>query len=400
MAGRTARRVSPDEVIAFRLEAHHLGERVDRDQLLSVAGACGIQDSPPGSALVALQARVRDLTGHDVQAALADDRLLLRSWCMRGAPFVFPTVDAPVFTAGVLPPTEVALRHFLPGLEHEIDRLGLGIDEIATRCGAEIGVVLAGRRLAIRELGEALAQRLGAGLTPAQRRIWDADGPWASGQIFGEGVVHFCVRLLTLQGVVCFAPRRGNRAPFVLVREWLHQPPAELDPPAARAELLRRYLHCYGPSTPAHFAAWLGLRASDVGPWWDQVQDELTAVGFAGRSWILTTDLEALGRAPRAEGVRLLPPHDPYTQLRDRGTILPAGYHGRLWRAVGEPGAVLVGGRVAGTWRAHRTGRTLSVAVAAFDRLALRERALVHEEAEAVARVKGASACRVELETS
>lgn len=399
MVGTAARQVSPDEVIPFRLAAHHLAERVDRERLLTVAGACAIQDSPPGSALLALQARVRDLTVLDVDAALDDDKLLLRSWCMRGAPFVFPTVDAPVFTAGVLPPTGLALRHFLPGLEHEVKRLGLDVDEIAARCAAEIGSVLSGRRLAIREVGEVLAQHLRSGLTAPQRKAWDAKGPWAAGQTFGEGVVHFCVRLLALQGLVCFAPRSGNEAPFVLVREWLDQPPAEPDPPSARAELLRRYLHCYGPSTPAHFAAWLGLPASDVGPWWDPVRDELTAVGFAGRSWILTRDLDLLGRSPQAEGVRLLPPRDPYTQMGDRGTLLHERYHRRLWRATGAPGAVLVGGRIAGTWRAHRTGRTMNLAVTAFDGLGQRERDLVHEEAGLVARIEGVPAVRVTYET-
>jgi hypothetical protein len=32
--------------------------------------------------------------------------------------------------------------------------------------------------------------------------------------------VHFCIRILALRRVVCFAPRAGNKAPFVLVDEW------------------------------------------------------------------------------------------------------------------------------------------------------------------------------------
>ena len=46
-----------DEIIAFRLRAHHLDERLSHNSLLDAAGACGIQNSPPGSALTALHAR-------------------------------------------------------------------------------------------------------------------------------------------------------------------------------------------------------------------------------------------------------------------------------------------------------------------------------------------------------
>ena len=129
-----------------------------------------------------------------------------------------------------------------------------------------------------------------------QRAVWQQEGPYAKGQPLGEGVVHFCLRILTLQGVVCFAPRAGNKAPFVLVDEWLGRPIAAVDPDAARAELLRRYLRCYGPSTRAHFGAWLGVNAGDVGPGWDALADELTPVRFGGRAWVLTEDLASLER--------------------------------------------------------------------------------------------------------
>ena len=99
-------KVSKGEAIAFRLSAHHLLERANASGLLEVAGRCGIQNSPPGSALLALHARVRDITRERVDKAVAEDKSLLQTWCMRGAPFFVPTSAAPVFTTGVLPPTE------------------------------------------------------------------------------------------------------------------------------------------------------------------------------------------------------------------------------------------------------------------------------------------------------
>lgn len=388
-------KVGTDEVTAFRLAAHHLTQRLGHDGLLVAAGGCAVQDSPPGSALLALHARVRDVTQEQVAAAVAEDKTLLQTWCMRGAPYLFPTHDAPVFTTGVLPPTAAALHHFLPGLAPALGRLDLGLTEAVELCGAEISSVLSGRRLAIDELGAELAQRIAGRLTAGRRSIWEGEGPYAPGQPLGEGVVHFCIRILTLQRIVCFAPRAGNEAQFVLVEEWLGPPIPDADPDVARAELVRRYLRCYGPSTRAHFAAWIGVNSGDTGPWWDLVEDELSAVDFRGTSWLLTDDLDALRSAPQPEGVRLLPPHDPYTQARDRDTIVEQRHHRELWKPVGDPGAVLTAGTIAGTWRPRKRGQRLTITITAFHGLSARDRQLLEDEGQRVARLRGASSAEV-----
>ncbi|MDR6555683.1 hypothetical protein J2809_000014 [Arthrobacter pascens] len=394
-----AHRVSTGGVIAFRLGAHHLTERLGEGGLLDAAGRCGIQNSPPGSALLALHARVRNLTQEQVADAVAGEKSLLQTWCMRGAPFYFPASDAPVFTTGVLPPTEAAMRHLVPGVEQALNKLGMSMIEAVRLTGAEIGDVLSGRRLAINELGAEIAARIARRLPKRQRDIWQEEGPYAPGQPLGEGVVHFCVRILTLQGVVCFAPRAGTKAPFVLVDEWLGHPIPDTDPDLARAELLRRYLRCYGPSTRGDFAAWAGIHTGDTGPWWSVVEDEMTQVEFGGTAWILTEDLDALRSAPMPKGVRLLPPRDPYTQVRDRETIVDKKYHREVWKMVGEPGTVLAGGKITGTWRSHKSGRKLTITIKTFGSLPDRDRKSLQGEAEQVGPLRGASSVDVEFDS-
>jgi len=211
--------------------------------------------------------------------------------------------------------------------------------------------------------------------------------------------VHFCIRILTLQRVVCFAPRAGNKAPFVLVDEWLGHPIPDIDPEVARAELLRRYLRCYGPSTRGDFAAWVTIYAGDTGPWWSLVEDELTQVEFGSKSWILTEDLDALRSAPKPKGVRLLPPRDPYTQMRDRETIVDKKYHREVWKSVGEPGAVLANGKIIGIWRPRKSGRKLTVIIKTFDSLPDRDNKSLQDEAEQVTPLRGASSVDVEFDT-
>lgn len=202
-----------------------------------------------------------------------------------------------------------------------------------------------------------------------------------------------------MRGVVCFAPRSENKAPFVLLEEWLGQPLPQIDPDQARAALLRRYLHCYGPSTRKDFAAWVGVYASDVDPWWSTLEDELIAVEFDGsRAWILSDDLDAMRSPPTSRGVRLLPPRDPYTQMRDRQTIVAKEHHREVWRTVGEPGAVLANGTIAGIWRPRKSGRTLTLTLKTFQSLSAAVRKQLHEEAEHVAELRGAAAMRIEFE--
>ena len=77
--------VSRGQVIAFRLHTQHLSERLGAKGLLDAAGSCGVQNSPPGSALLALHARVRGISQARLDEAVAG-KTLVRSWCMRGSP--------------------------------------------------------------------------------------------------------------------------------------------------------------------------------------------------------------------------------------------------------------------------------------------------------------------------
>ncbi|UVI36050.1 winged helix DNA-binding domain-containing protein [Brevibacterium spongiae] len=393
-----------DEIIAFRLSAHHLDERLDHNRLGEAAGACGIQNSPPGSALTALHARVENMSEAGFASAIAEDKSLVQTWCMRGAPFVVPTSDLAVFTTGVLPQTERALRHFVLGVEKSVDDLGLELSDLVDRSESEVREVLPGRRLTITELGAEVADRLGPSLTTPQRKVWESDGPYAKGQSLGAGVVHFCIRLLTLRQVLCFAPREGNTAPFVLLDEWIDEPsitssqaPDGNERDRARAELLRRYLHCYGPSTRADFAAWLGIRSTEAQPWWDLLDGQITEIDCGRRAWMLAEDVDRLHRAELPRGVRLLPPHDPYTQMRDRETIVPKEHHREVWKTVGDPGTLLVDGRIVGTWRVRKQNRRLNIRFAPFGTVSTTLKRALRSEAEAIAALREASGAEIEF---
>ncbi len=391
--------VSTQAAIAFRWAAHGLGERPTSSSLLDAAGRCGVQNSPPGAAALALNARVRDLRPGGLEDVV-EKRSLLQTWCMRGSPYLFPATDAAVFTAGVLPPTEQGRQHLIPGIVPALNRLGMSLDDVVDRTEAVIREVLAGRQLAINELGAEVSGQIAPGLPPEQRAWWAEPGPYAAGQPLGEGVVHFALRILTLRQVICFGSRAGNKAPFVLVNEWLGHVTPAVEPVDARAELLRRYLRCYGPATRAGFASWVGVQVGDTDPWWDPIAAELTPVDFDGPAWVLTADLPALESPTPASGLRLLPPHDPYTQLHDRETIVDRRHHRAIWRTVGDPGTILVDGRIVGTWRARKTGKKLTGTYTTFSELSAHDWIAFHEEVAQISVLRGATSVEFRLEDS
>ena len=113
------------------------------------------------------------------------------------------------------------------------------------------------------------------------------------------------------------------------------------------------------------------------------------------RGWLLRDDLDPLGSAPAPEGVRLLPPGDPFLQPANRALLVPdAEVRTALFRPVASPGAVLSRGRLVGLWRMRLQGGRAQVAVERLGRLPARE---VAAEARRVAAVRGAARAEVDV---
>src|ERR671911_94093 len=115
MGARPRHNVSAEQAVAYRVAAHHLHDRLAAGSLVDAAATCGVQDTPPGSAAVALAARVNRLRPSDVEDALLDDRSLIRLLGLRGAAHVVPRRDGTVFGPGALAAGEESLHEQLQG---------------------------------------------------------------------------------------------------------------------------------------------------------------------------------------------------------------------------------------------------------------------------------------------
>lgn len=256
----------------------------------------GLQDSMPRAALLAMHARVEE-TAPDAW----EDASLVQVWGPRFSVFVVGERDAALFTLARLPADE---------------RRRARAEEIARRFGERFGDARVSHAEAERALDlPPNALRLAA-VTGTIRIRWD-----------------------------------GSRQPTV----WRVPRPAG-EALSLRAELARRYLHVYGPSTTAAFARWAGIDGGDACAAMDALGTSVTRVRTPlGEALLMTDDLDLAASAGVDEApARFLPSGDPYTLLQgsERGRLVPdAVRQAALWPSRVWPGALLVRGELVGTWR-------------------------------------------------
>lgn len=357
----TERRVSRAQVLAYRAAAQSLDRRRPAADLLDVAGACGVQDTPPGNAEVSLAARL-DLDGPVAEAAVAAQDLVL-AWSVRGAPHLFPAQDFAVFTIGARP------------AEGTLEKLWRQPEEALAEVESAIVAVIGREPRGKGEVSAAVTERLPAELTP-----------WcASCKVHHPSESVF--RATPLLGRLVLT----STAPVLLAKAsaWLGHD-AEGDVEEARQELLRRYLRCYAPTTAVHFAEWAGITKPDANQRWKRLAGHLVPVQGERKAFVLEEVLGALDDPPASPGVRLIPAKDAFLQARDRDVLFPDPAHRKaVFPVIGGPGVVLHEAAPVGTWRGAAKGQGYEVTVSPFGRFGKAVWAEVEAEAERVAHSRG-----------
>jgi hypothetical protein len=314
-------------VLSFRRHVSALDARLPRGRRsMRLAAWAGFQDSMPRAAVLSLHARVEG-----VQSSSWEDPSLLQLWGPRFSAYVIAARDLGVFSLGRLPD----------------DARGRQVaEDLAARLNEQLGET--------RVLQEEAAQALG---------------------VHHPNLLRYAAPTGTL--VIRWD---GARQPTI----WMVPPPS-LAPRDARLELARRYLHVFGPATPKAFAGWAGISDRGGVAAFEALAGSLIPVRTPiGDAWILAADEPAVTAVPGpAAAARLLPSGDTFFLLQgaDRALLVPdAKRRATLWTSRVWPGAVLVKGEVAGTWR--RASNTLTIEP--WGRLSAAARRAVEAEAESL----------------
>ncbi|MDF9806297.1 hypothetical protein M2436_004844 [Streptomyces sp. HB372] len=333
----------------------------------AVAAMLGAHAQVLSAAELSVGLRGDGLTRTDVRTALWTDRTLVKTFGPRGTVHLLPAADLPLWT-GALSAVPAGTNPFPKDARMTPDQVEAVV--------AAVAEALTGTELTIDELSEEVVARTGpwAGdlVMPGFRTMWPR---WRQ-------VLH----LAGHRGALVYAPNRGRKATYT-------KPGCTpLPGPGAQAALIERYLHAYGPATPAHFARWLAAPK----PWAAEQFAALAAAGaieevtFADRgpAWVVAGDTDFPDSPVR--GVRLLPYFDAFaiaSQPRER--LFPGAAYERAL-AGGQAGnfpVLLVDGTVAGVWHLRRSGRRIAVTVEPLEPLPKAGLRALEEQVERVAAI-------------
>lgn len=301
----SAMRITRRQALAFRLARHHLSERLG-PRGATAAAVVGLQDTPPGTAALALAARA------DVRPEALDALVFVPS--IRGAPMAVARKDLAIFTAGLEPPDENAARAIMGNAWKSLH----GITAMAAldRVSEAVHDSLRDGPLPRDDFHQALRERLPRSLLR-----------WCKG-CQSHHVHPSLWRATGIRGVLAIVGRDGRSAVF-------GAPPAIRSRKDPGADLARRFLQAYGPARPRLFAEWAGLAPSHATALWERA-GRLVPVDLDGKeAWALARDASALAGETTVDGVRLLPNLDPLNAARDRELLVPdAATRKRIWKVL------------------------------------------------------------------
>ena len=324
---------------------HHLATRAATIEDVA-ADLVGLHSSDPASVYLAAWARVRNFTPAALERALYEERTLLRMLGMRRTMFVVDPELGAVMDA--------ACTQALVGGERR-RLIGLLEDQGIARDGGRWLRRVSDRTVAaIDERGTATATELTKVVPELREKLVMGEGKkWGA----TVGVSTRVLFLLATEGRIVRGRPRGqwlsSQYEWASLRTWVDPLPV-IAPADARAALLRRWLHTYGPATLRDLTWWAGWtqahgRAALAAI--DAVEVELDD----GVGYVLPDDVAPV-RAPR-RWVALLPGLDPTIMgWKERDWYL--GPHAtRLFDRNGNAGpTVWSDGRIVGGWAQRADG--------------------------------------------
>ncbi len=337
---RLMRTISQEQRRARLATRHRLATRADSVEATVRAMTC-LHATEPASVYLSAFARAEVSTA-DIDRALYEDRSVAKQLAMRRTLFAFPRDLLPSAWSSA---SERVAKQLRPRLAKEVEAAG-----IAKRGDAWISRTYDAVLRTLTDDGPATTAELRERVPKLGVRL-----EIAPGKKYG-GVFPIAPRVLGTLGATGQIMRgtnagdwRSSRPRWTLTEEWLGEPVERTDEAAGYAELVRRWLHTFGPGTEADIVWWLGATKGAVRRALGDVG--AVEVGLAeGQGYLLPDDLDDV---PEPEPwAALLPTLDPTTMgWKERDFYLSPEDKPFLFDTNGNAGTTAWwGGRIVGCW--------------------------------------------------
>jgi hypothetical protein len=195
-----------------------------------------IQAQDPRGARLTIRVRSAGLSASDVDAALTRRRSLIVTWLNRGTLHLVRSEDY----WWLHPLTAPQLR---TGTSRRLAQEGVPPQDAERAVAAVQAALAADGPLTRSQLRERVAA--------------------AGVRTEGQAMVHI-LALASIRGLIVRGPVIGRDQAFVLVQDWLGQPPPTMSRDAALGELARRYLAGHAPAADRDLAKWAGIGLRDA----------------------------------------------------------------------------------------------------------------------------------------
>jgi len=338
--------ISARQAADFALARGGISQPFD-EPLAVVRAMVTVQVQYAASIPLAIHARCPSAPRTWTDCALARERSLVKTWCLRG-------------TLHALAAEDLALMVGSIG-----ERYHLAIERVMLRmCDMDT--------IAWHRVEQDVLHALAAGpldhtaLHAAVPRLRDVPGAG-----WGEDV-----KGLAYQGDLLMVGSKGARPVFARRDIWL--PDLRFRPHTrikSLEELLVRYLRTFAPATLTDFAHWTGLPIATVRETATRATGLVVPVAVEGRSsplLALAEDVDVLQKPlPDVPPVTLLPKFDALLLAwKDPSRVLDGGDRGAVFRPAGQIEAViLLRGHAAATWRMKQTPGSMHVTITPVQRV-------------------------------
>jgi Winged helix DNA-binding domain len=347
---RPMSRTFTDDERRARLGVRHLlGAGTQAPSLADAASAMVVlHATDPATVYLEARARMTESSPASIERDLYEAPTVLRMLAMRRTLFLVPLPDVPMVHAGAS--LEVAARERARTMKM-LTEVGIGAEHFEEL--EEIGLA------AIRERGEVSTTEL-RGLDPrlAERMTLARGKSYQGSMAVASRVVHH----LALDGRTGRGRPRGTwvsgQFRWSPIQRWFPSGIAPMGVEEARAELVRRWLHTFGPAMRDDVRWWTGWTVGST----RQALEAIGAVevGLDGGAvgYALPDDLEPSEAPP--PWVALLPALDATTMGWTRRDWYLGPHRPQLFDTAGNAGPTIwVDGRIVGGWAQRRSGEVV-----------------------------------------
>jgi DNA glycosylase AlkZ-like len=333
------RHIDDDERRA-RLGVRHALAAPVTDTLAATRAVTCLHATEPASVHLAARARC-GATRDEVDAALYDQRSVVKQLAMRRTVFAFPRELLPAVWGSAS--ARVAAQ--------QVRRLAKEVqDGGVTKNGtAWVADHLAMVEELIRTDGPQTTSEVRASLPALDARVTRGRGTYQAEVALAASVI----TVLAASGAIVRGTNDGgwktSRPRWAAARDWLGEEPTPLPEAEGYAALVAAWLRAFGPGTEADLVWWLGATKAAVRRALDDVEAVEVSLDGGATGWVLPDDLEPV--SDPGPWVALLPALDPTTMgWKERGFHL--GEHvDKVFDRNGNGGPTAWSdGRIVGVW--------------------------------------------------